>query len=493
MEILKMKYQIALVAALLMSNSVYAETGSLKTFKAGDRVKAAEINGNFTSLDNKIDALKQSVTFAGLDDIYSGTAEQQAGTSAEALAWDQMKQVYSQVRSPSSNLRSASSSSDAACTAANDCVINGNRATVTCNGEQGKLASLLKSPDAKAAFLIVEVIGNCVEDQLLVTRGAAFFSKNNTGSISAPQVNGNNGRAIVCAAAYCHFGNITVNGQFESVRGAILVLQENVAINRDLTTLYAGEGSFTVIGKNIDMSGWIVAESGANIRVYGPDNTAQQVIVRNTDLTARPGNGYTSVGLKADILQVTGGSRVELSNDLYSLENSTLNLSTSAFEFGGVVVNHGSYLLLGGNSVSIGGLTIADNSHARLKPLGSFVMADAAAGTYPEKGKLSLSQNSTLSLEFSQDISIRSIGLREGTAVNLAPTNNAVLSVTDLSVNHGGKVTANYATSKSMTVNGSVLAYRGAMIQNGVVGLGGSATTEVSQACAWGNVIDLCE
>ena len=489
-----MKYQIALVAALLMSNSVYAETDPLKTFKAGDRVKAAEINGNFTSLDNKIDALKESVTFDGLDDIYSGTAEQQAGTSAEAMAWDQMKQVYSQVRSPSSNLRSASSSSDAACTAANDCVINGNRATVTCNGEQGKLASLLKSPDAKAAFLIVEVIGNCVEDQLLVTRGAAFFSKNNTGSISAPQVNGNNGRAIVCAAAYCHFGNITVNGQFESVRGAILVLQENVSINRNLTNLYAGEGSFTVIGKNIDMSGWIVSESGANIRIYGPDNTAQRVLIRNTDLTARPGNGYTSVGLKADILEIIGGSRVELSNDLYSLEDPTLNFSTSAFEFGGVVVNHGSYLLLGGNSVSIGGLSIGDNSHARLRPLGSFVMADAAvAGGYPEKGKLSLSQNSTLSLEFSQDISIRSIGLREGTAVNLAPTNNAVLSVTDLSVNHGGKVTANSATVKSMTVNGSLLAYRGAMIQNGVAGLGGSATKDVAQACAWGNVIDFCD
>ena len=489
-----MKYQIALAAALLMSSGVYAETDSLKTFKAGDRVKAAEINGNFTSLDNKIDVLKESVTFDGLDDVFSGTAEEQAGTSAEAAAWDEMKQAYSRVRSPSSNLRSASSSSDAACTAANDCVINGNRATVTCNGEQGKLASLLKSPDAKAAFLIVEVIGNCVEDQLLVTRGAAFFSKNNSGSISAPQVNGNNGRAIVCAAAYCHFGNITVNGQFESVRGAILVLQENVSINRNLTNLYAGEGSFTVIGKNIDMSGWIVSESGANIRIYGPDNTAQRVMIRNTDLTARPGNGYTSVGLKADMLEIIGGSRVELSNDLYSLEDPSLNLSTSAFEFGGVVANHGSYLLLGGNSVSIGGLAIGSNSHVRLRPLGAFEMTDAAAaGQYPVKGNLSLGQNATLSLEFSQDISIRSLGLREGAGVNCSQTNNAVLSVTDLSVNHGGKVTANSSTERSMTVNGSLTAYRGAMIQNGVVGLGSSATKNVSQACTWGNVIDFCD
>ena len=105
-----MKYQIALAVALLISSGVYAETDTLKTFKAGDRVKAAEINGNFSSLDNKIDALKESVTFDGLDDVFSGTAEEQAGTSAEAAAWDEMKQAYSVVRSPSSNWRSASSS-----------------------------------------------------------------------------------------------------------------------------------------------------------------------------------------------------------------------------------------------------------------------------------------------------------------------------------------------------------------------------------------------
>jgi hypothetical protein len=486
MEKLKL---LGFAAFLGLQSFAVLAADELTQFKAGDRVKAAEMNANFSTLEARLDALKESVSFDGLDDIYSGTAETEAGGNDETSGFSVQAGVYG---AELKRINTTATTTNTPCTEANGCVINGNRATVTCNGEQGKLASLLKSPDAKAAFLIVEVIGNCVESQLLVTRGAAFFSKNNTGSISAPQVNGNNGKAVVCAAAYCHFGNITVNGQFESVRGAILVLQENVAINRDLTNLYAGEGSFTVIGKNIDMSGWIVAESGANIRVYGPDNTAQQVIVRNTDLTARPGAGYTTVGLTADILQVTGGSRVELSNDLYSLEDSTLNLSTSGFEFGGVVVNHGSYLLLGGTSISIGGLTIEDNSHVRLRPLESFVMTDPADGTYPERGKLSLSQNSTLSLEFTQDISIRSVGLREGTSVNLAPTNNAVLSVTDLSVNHGGKVTANSATVISMNVSGGeLLAYRGAMIQDGVVGAAG-ATLNVEQACTFGNVLDFC-
>jgi hypothetical protein len=62
----------------------------------------------------------------------------------------------------------------------------------------------------------------------------------------------------------------------------------------------------------------------------------------------------------------------------------------------------------------------------------------------------------------------------------------------DLAVNYGGKVTANSATANSMIVNGSVVAYRGAMIQNGVVGLGGSATTDVEQACELGSVLDFC-
>ena len=56
----------------------------------------------------------------------------------------------------------------------------------------------------------------------------------------------------------------------------------------------------------------------------------------------------------AGIWRVNG----RISNDLYSLEDPSLSFSTSAFEFGGVVANHGSYLLLGGNSVSIGGFNI---------------------------------------------------------------------------------------------------------------------------------------
>ncbi len=89
-----MKYQIVLFSALLMSVSSHAETESLKTFKAGDRVKAAEMNSNFSTLDSKIDTLKESVTFDGLDDVYSGTAETEAGGSEATSSFSVEVGVY---------------------------------------------------------------------------------------------------------------------------------------------------------------------------------------------------------------------------------------------------------------------------------------------------------------------------------------------------------------------------------------------------------------
>jgi hypothetical protein len=58
----------------------------LTEFKAGDRVKAAEMNANFSTLESRLDTLNKSVTFDGLDDIYSGTAETEAGGEASGLS-----------------------------------------------------------------------------------------------------------------------------------------------------------------------------------------------------------------------------------------------------------------------------------------------------------------------------------------------------------------------------------------------------------------------
>ncbi len=49
-----MRYQSVLVLGFLTAIATQAQSASLKTFEAGERVKAAEVNGNFEYLEQKI-------------------------------------------------------------------------------------------------------------------------------------------------------------------------------------------------------------------------------------------------------------------------------------------------------------------------------------------------------------------------------------------------------------------------------------------------------
>ena len=53
----KMRYQSVLVLGFLTAIATQAQSASLKTFEAGERVKAAEVNGNFEYLEQKINPL----------------------------------------------------------------------------------------------------------------------------------------------------------------------------------------------------------------------------------------------------------------------------------------------------------------------------------------------------------------------------------------------------------------------------------------------------
>ena len=52
-----MRYQPVLVLGFLTAIATQAQSASLKTFEAGERVKAAEVNGNFEYLEQKINPL----------------------------------------------------------------------------------------------------------------------------------------------------------------------------------------------------------------------------------------------------------------------------------------------------------------------------------------------------------------------------------------------------------------------------------------------------
>ena len=53
-----MRYQSVLVLGFLTAIATQAQSASLKTFEAGERVKAAEVNGNFEYLEQKINPFK---------------------------------------------------------------------------------------------------------------------------------------------------------------------------------------------------------------------------------------------------------------------------------------------------------------------------------------------------------------------------------------------------------------------------------------------------
>ena len=52
-----MRYQAMFALCFMTSVATQTQSASLKTFEAGERVKAAEVNGNFEYLEQKINPL----------------------------------------------------------------------------------------------------------------------------------------------------------------------------------------------------------------------------------------------------------------------------------------------------------------------------------------------------------------------------------------------------------------------------------------------------
>ena len=524
----------------------------LKVFQSGDRVRANEINANFKALADAIAEVEKQegpvgpqgaigvqgpqgpqglqglkgvagaqgpagpqgpagaqgatgpqgpigpqgpagdsdVTFAGLENVFAGGAEESAagGASASSMTWESLSQGWKTVGG-----RYSPAATFTGCSPENGCVIKGNRATVTCaEGDVGKLAALLTAPEAKAAFLIVEVVGNCIEQDLLVTRGAAFFSKTSngvpTGSITTIQ---DGTPVLTCVSAYCHLGNITLNGTVRPARGANFVLQENVTINgRPSFGLIAGEGAFVMLGKNITVNGLMFADGGANIRVYGENNFVETTVVRNTDMIVRPGNGFAAVGYRTGLLTALGASRLEFSNDLTSFERNG-DATTADFDLGNVSARFGSYLLLGGQKLKVGGITIGGNSTMRLKLREGFEME--AGGVLRVGSPLDGSGYATL--EYNADINLPELQVGQNSRLDTfradGNRSSAQVTVGKMDVGVMGTITANSGSSPGeeapYKVIDSLSAGKFAFIQFGVVDASSvSGTVDVSKACEFG-------
>ena len=494
-----MRYlQSAAIILCICASSLSAAEEALTIFKAGDKVKAAEINANFELLRA---AAADAVSFEGLDDVYGGVVSEtvqasssQSGISAQSdlMSGVEFKQVAGR-----QNSVNALAETIIPCSAEDkSCVINGNKVSVKCDGTTGKLSGVLASPLANAAFLKVEVDGDCIES-MLVTRGAAFFSKAGTrASITAI-----GDQFAVAVADYVHFENIDLNGRLTVGRGAMVILEKEVKLvsdptretNTGDTAIYAAEGGFVKIGHNVDIEGSVIVQEG-QINAYGDGiNVSSQIVVNGGSFGATsqfvPGVGTRPAGLTTPKLYVTQGAVVNLRNGNFNFDqlqvnngNVTINSATaspiSSLETGGIWVNNGGRLSLS---------------------LASFVMNDSFSGFL--NGTISIWDNSTANIGIMNDSSFPALNVLSGSNLRLAPvfqSGRSLMTVQDLVVGWGGIISSNGAGNggkSNILVKESITTGYNSYIQYAVVDTTSRpATLTIADGCASKGIhSDLCD
>jgi hypothetical protein len=479
-----MRYLQTLIGACcIVFSSWAAAEEAIKVFEAGERVKAAEINANFQVLLDEITQARaeiaDAVSFEGIEDVYNGLDDSSDGDAATAQfnARSGLKSL------PGSTLKPTASSVVACSEEDTSCVIVGNKASVTCTaGETGKLQSVLASPLANAAFLLVEIDGDCVEDDLLVTRGAAFFS--NRATAAKASISAVSDTAATCVNNYCYFGNIDINGRITAARGSSVILQENITFT-DITpnvspTVYAGEGAFLFFGTNIDVQGNLYAEGGASLAVYGPNNTIEKsMYLKGADLVAQIG-GLTVPRFTADV-----GANVQMKYGTFDIDyiNVTGGSSMDVYMPAGVP-----------GQLTTKSIWVTQGSEFRAQLLNDsgLDMTAIADGTWPQPGFLYVWDSSTSYLSFTSGVQFRGMHLDGGGLLRLAPQGENSISVGSLELQPGSQIKSNNAGSPNIVVTDSLTAKANTVIQYGAVDATG-AVLDIADGCASNGLHgDLC-
>jgi hypothetical protein len=480
----------------MFASSLWAAEEALTIFEAGDKVKAAEINANFELVRA---AAEDAVSFEGLDDVYGGvvaeaaqasSSQSQISAKADLMSGVEFKQVAAR-----QNSINALADAVIPCSAEDkSCVINGNKVSVKCDGTAGKLGGVLASPLANAAFLKVEIEGDCVE-AMLVTRGAAFFSKTGTrASITAA-----GDQFAVAIADYVHFENIDLNGRLTVGRGAMVILEKDVNLVSDATregassdtAIYASEGGFVKLGRNIDIEGSVVI-GNATLNMYGDGiNVSSQIIVNGGSLEAAsayvPGVGGVLAGVTTPNFIAVYGAVVNLKDGAFNFDNLDVNGATVS------ISSVGSTPIA---SLETGGIWVHNGGSLNLSKLDSLVFNDKS--TAFANGTISLWDNSTAYISIDQNGSIPALNVVSGSQLRLGPQAGSYFTVQDLSVGWGGHITSNSSTgdgSKNIVVVNSLTASANSAIQYGVidVSIPPPLTFDISQGCdSYGLDGDLC-
>jgi hypothetical protein len=488
---------LIVVCCTSLSLAAFAED-SLTIFKAGDTVKAAEINANFELIRA---AAADAVSFEGLEDVYQGIVsetEEVSSTQAQSSVPTPLMSGLEPDREALMN-NSVNAITDAIvpCSAEDEsCVITGNKASVQCDGTTGKLSEVLASPLANAAFLKIEVEGDCVES-MLVTRGAAFFSKAGTrASITA-----RGDQFAVAVADYVHFENIDLNGRLTVGRGAMVILEKDVKLvsdptrntNTGDTAIYAAEGGFVKIGQNVDIEGSVIVQE-AQINTYGNEiNVSRQIIVNGGSFGATsafiPGTGTLPAGL-------TTPSFVAVQGAVVNLRNGNFNLGTLQVSGSSVSINSATASPV--TSLETGGIWVNNGGNLALS-LASFVMNDQYNGFL--SGGISIWDNSTASVGIARDTSFPTLSVVGGSNLRLAQafqSGRYLLTVQDLTVGWGSIINSNAAGNggiSNILVENSIKAGYNSFIQYAVVDTSSPPPTlSIADGCASKGIhSDLCD
>ncbi len=498
----KIKFQKLIIAALFTLLIPLAETQTLRTFKAGDRVKASEVNANFELIkeiaEDAAQAAMDAGSFDGLNDVYEGITPSNSQTVNSGPRFgfesESIKEVAQSSQYGFSALNSDGSTVIPCSEEDPNCVITEDLADVTCDGTPHRLSGVMSSPYATASFLKVRIEGDCVES-MLVTRGSAFFSKPGTrASITAV-----GDQAVLTISYYVHFENIDINGRMTAARGSMLILEKDVKISKDPLKegngsgdlgLYAVEGAFVKMGRNVTIEGSAVIQNNATLNLYGDGifissqlNINGGMVEANSEYVAGVGN--FSAGFSTPSINVVNGGKANFKNGSFNIENinvainSSFNVSTiganaiSSLETGGIWISRGSSL----NLYGLKELTISQESTGFLE------------------GTIALWDNSTGQITIDNNEFIPAMQIDSSSYLRLAPVDGAQLSVGSLTLGYGASLTSNDGeTNANVVVTDSLNASYNTFIQHGVVDTSRASAVNIDFGCSSNGLhSDLCD
>ena len=499
-----MKYQTLICAALLTPLIALAETDTLKTFKAGDRVKASEVNANFELIkkiaDDAAQAAADAGSFEGLNDVYQGVSSEdpQASSSNSRFGFSQSESMKEVARSSQSGFSALNSDGDAVIPCSEEdpnCVITEDLAEVTCDGTPHRLAGVLSSPYATASFLKVQIEGDCVES-MLITRGSAFFSKPGTrASITAV-----GDQVALTVSYYVHFENIDINGRFTAARGSMLILHKDVKIVKDPLKegngtgdlgLYALEGAFVKMGRNVTIEGSANISNNATLNLYSDGISISSMLIvnggtvnANTEYVA--GVGVFLASLTTQSLNVSNGGKASFRNGSFNI--GFINVATNSTFVMDSFPDDADITTL-----ETGGIWITRASSFELFGLKELTLTQESTGDFLE-GTITFWDNSNGQIAFYNNESIPTIQVDSSSYLRLSPQDGAQLTVDSLKMGYGASLASNNGASTNIVVTDSLSADYNSYIQFGTVEAQSGATLDITKGCETKGVqSDLCD